>query len=83
MVPWAAHSRDIDSHSFFGDSFGMHVYWPSSQQGPKTVPRSNGVSVKLDRDDVDGWGPDTTTFKGVGDCKTRGRCFIMFKLKNH
>jgi hypothetical protein len=83
VVSWAKHSRDIDSHTFFGDNFGMHVYWPSSQRGPKTVPSSNGVSAKLDRDDVDGWGPETTTFKGVGDCKKRGRCLILFKVKNY
>lgn len=83
VVSWGPHSRDIDSHTFFGDSFNEHIYWPSSKRGPKTASGSNGVTVKLDRDDVDGWGPETTTFSGVGDCKQKGRCLILFRLKNY
>jgi hypothetical protein len=83
VVEWAEHSLDIDSHTFFGDNEAVRVYWPSYQRGPKTAPGTSGITVTLDRDDVDGYGPETTTFEGIGDCKERGKCLIKFKVKNY
>jgi hypothetical protein len=81
QVIWAKHSEDIDSHSYFGDAGSTHVYWVD--QGPITAFGTGGLTVTLDRDDVTGWGPETTTFKGVGDCKEPGKCLIVFKVKNY
>merc|ERR1719161_1059062 len=30
-----------------------------------------------------GFGPETTTFKNIGKCKTRGNCLLKFKIKNY
>jgi hypothetical protein len=39
--------------------------------------------VELDRDDVSGYGPETTTFMNVGKCTQKGNCLIKFKIKNY
>jgi len=82
VVEWGKHSEDIDSHSYFGDGQTTHVYWPGWDR-VKTAPGTNGITVELDRDDVTSYGPETTTFTGVGDCTTRGKCLITFKIKNY
>jgi hypothetical protein len=80
VVDWGEESEDIDSHSYFGDQETTHVYW--ADRGPMTAP-STDVTVVLDRDDVTGYGPETTTFEGVGECVERGKCLIKFKIKNY
>eukprot|EP00746_Dinoflagellata_sp_MGD_P164722 gnl/MRDRNA2_/MRDRNA2_93532_c0_seq1.p1 gnl/MRDRNA2_/MRDRNA2_93532_c0~~gnl/MRDRNA2_/MRDRNA2_93532_c0_seq1.p1 ORF type:complete len:1002 (+),score=176.74 gnl/MRDRNA2_/MRDRNA2_93532_c0_seq1:161-3007(+) len=82
VVSWDKRSRDVDSHTWFGPGDSKHVYWPSRFRRI-TAPQTGGISVDLDRDDVNGFGPETTTFKNVGKCKIKGNCLIKFKIKNY
>eukprot|EP00746_Dinoflagellata_sp_MGD_P162459 gnl/MRDRNA2_/MRDRNA2_90034_c0_seq1.p1 gnl/MRDRNA2_/MRDRNA2_90034_c0~~gnl/MRDRNA2_/MRDRNA2_90034_c0_seq1.p1 ORF type:complete len:2893 (+),score=610.94 gnl/MRDRNA2_/MRDRNA2_90034_c0_seq1:209-8680(+) len=82
VVSWDAKSRDIDSHTYFGGGGREHVYWPSRYRD-KTAAQTGGIKVVLDRDDVNGFGPETTTFMNVGKCKVKGNCLIKFKIKNY
>jgi len=84
IVTWGPHSADIDSHSFFGAGYATHVYWPSSKRH-FSAAGTGGITVDLDRDDVNGFGPETTTFMNVGKCSAaqRGACLIKFKVKNY
>jgi len=82
VVEWDANSRDVDSHTYFGAGGGKHVYWPSSKRS-YTAPGTGGIKVVLDRDDVSGFGPETTTFLNVGKCTVKGNCLIKFKVKNY
>jgi hypothetical protein len=82
VVSWDKRSRDIDSHTYFGPGESKHAYWPSRYRR-MTAPMTGGIGVDLDRDDVNGFGPETTTFKNVGKCKEKGNCLIKFKIKNY
>jgi len=82
VVTWDERSRDIDSHTYFGSGFGKHAYWPRSRRSV-SAPGTGGIAVDLDRDDVSGFGPETTTFKSIGKCKKKGRCLLKFKIKNY
>jgi len=77
VLSWGAHSRDLDSWTYFDRNFGSYVYYGR----PRRAGRSSGVSVQLDWDDVDGYGPETTTFRGVGSCTTA--CLIKFHVDNY
>jgi len=80
VLTWAEHSRDLDSHTYFGNNRGTHVYYPSSARKKSAY----GVDVVLDRDDVDGFGPETTTFSNVGQCTSgKTKCLLVFKVKNY
>lgn len=82
VLTWGAHSRDLDSHTYFGSGLSTHVYWPSSRRH-FVAPGTGGLEATLDRDDVDGYGPETTSFANVGQCTTPGRCLLKFKVKNY
>merc|ERR1719428_379199 len=82
VVSWDSRSRDIDSHTYFGAGESVHVFWPRRYRS-RGAPKTGGISVDLDRDDVNGFGPETTTFKNVGKCKEKGNCLIKFKIKNY
>jgi hypothetical protein len=75
---WGALSEDLDSHTYFGADT-KHTDWTSLQN---TDPFT-GVEVDLDRDDVDGFGPETTSFKHTQNCKDKSRCLIKFKVNNY
>merc|ERR1719387_2799587 len=82
VVTWGAHSRDLDSHTYFGNGGYTHVYWPGSRRSASAAG-TGGIRVTLDRDDVNGFGPETTTFSNVGHCTQPGKCLIKFKVKNY
>jgi len=44
---------------------------------------STGISATLDRDDVNGYGPETTTFKGIGKCTKKSNCLVKFMVDNY
>jgi len=80
VLTWAEHSRDLDSHTYFGNNRDKHVYYPSSAREKSAY----GVDVVLDRDDTDGFGPETTTFSNVGQCTAgKTKCLLVFKVKNY
>jgi len=81
VLTWAGHSKDLDSHTYFGTDFDQHVYYPSRSR-TKTSTLAGEVIVTLDRDETKGYGPETTTFSNVGHCLMRGSCLIKFKVKN-
>eukprot|EP00928_Gymnodinium_smaydae_P036844 TRINITY_DN25697_c0_g2_i1.p1 TRINITY_DN25697_c0_g2~~TRINITY_DN25697_c0_g2_i1.p1 ORF type:complete len:4096 (+),score=634.51 TRINITY_DN25697_c0_g2_i1:84-12290(+) len=75
VLDWGKHSRDLDSHTLFGSK---HVAWYAKEK----TDRSSGISAVLDRDDVNGYGPETTTLKNIGRCKPGKKCFVYFKVHN-
>jgi len=78
-INWAAHSRDLDSHTYLGKDAKDLVYF-----GRKTRrDSSTGISATLDRDDVNGYGPETTTFKGIGKCTKKSNCLVKFMVDNY
>lgn len=79
-LTWAAHSEDLDSHTYLGKNAKSLVYW--QDRGPYTDPATQ-MSAKLDRDDVDGFGPETTTFKGIGTCTMKEHCLVKFLVDNY
>jgi hypothetical protein len=81
-VNWDRDPGDVDSHTYFGSNFNTHVYWPSRAR-TKTASGTGGIKVVLDRDDVNGHGPETTTFLNLGNCKGQGKCLIKFLVKKY
>jgi len=80
LLTWGELSTDLDSHTYFGSYAYTHVGW--WEMGPTTDAES-GVTVTLDRDDVTSYGPETTTFSGIGDCPVGGDCMVYFKVMNY
>jgi len=81
-VNWDRHPGDVDSHAYFGPNYNTHVYWPSRAR-TKTASGTGGIKVVLDRDDVNGFVPETTTFLNLGQCSGQGRCLIKFQIKKY
>jgi len=77
VMNWGAHSRDLDSWTYFDSNLGSYVYYGRTRRSG----RSSGVSVTLDWDDVNGYGPETTTFMGVGSCTSN--CLVKFHVDNY
>jgi len=77
VLSWSAHSRDLDSWTYFDDNLQSRVFYGRT----RSAGRRSGVSVTLDWDDVSGFGPETTTFMGVGSCTTG--CLIKFHVDNY
>jgi hypothetical protein len=81
-VSWLEEPSDDDSHTYFGPNFNTHVYWPGRAR-TKTAAGTGGIKVVLDRDDVNGFGPETTTFMNLGNCQGTNRCLIKFQIKKY
>jgi hypothetical protein len=79
VLSWDHHSRDLDSHTYFGRSERSHSWYART----RAMDYSSGLEVDLDRDDVNGYGPETTTFKNVGQCQAGTGCLIYFKVHNY
>eukprot|EP00929_Paragymnodinium_shiwhaense_P017573 TRINITY_DN126_c0_g1_i2.p1 TRINITY_DN126_c0_g1~~TRINITY_DN126_c0_g1_i2.p1 ORF type:complete len:3378 (+),score=908.37 TRINITY_DN126_c0_g1_i2:86-10135(+) len=81
-VSWDREPRDVDSHAFFGLNQRMHVaYWGMHKTA--SAPGTGGIKVDLDRDDTNGFGPETLTFANLGKCSGTNRCLIKFKIKKY
>jgi hypothetical protein len=78
VVEWAAHSRDIDSHTYWNNN-AAHVYWSR----PSVNDHASGIHVTLDRDATNGFGPETTTLAGIGRCNVYSQCLIKFEIDNY
>lgn len=74
VLTWGRSPRDLDSHTYFGRKLLKHAYWPTLRR--RARDRRSGVTATLDRDDVNGYGPETTTITGVGRC--RRDCLLRF-----
>jgi hypothetical protein len=81
-VAWTDKLNDVDSHTYFGPNYNTHVYWPGRDR-IKTAPNTAGIKVVLDRDDVNGVGPETTTFMNLGNCRGAGKCLVKFAIKKY
>jgi len=81
-VSWQKDPGDVDSHAYFGKNFNTHVYWPSRAR-TATASGTGGIKVVLDRDDVNGFGPETTTFLNLGNCYGANNCLIKFQIKRY
>jgi hypothetical protein len=79
-VSWNAEPRDVDTHVFFGQNAGQQVYYGRLSI---TAPGTGGVKVDLDRDDTNGYGPETVTFNKIGSCTGTGRCLVKYKIKKY
>jgi hypothetical protein len=79
-LTWQDNPEDLDSHTFFGDKFSEHVYYPDDAR-VKTAPGTGGIEVVLDRDDINSYGPETTSFYNIGHCEGLAKCLIRFRIK--
>jgi len=77
VLNWAAHSRDLDSWTYFDSNFRRYVYYGR----PHVTGPTSGVEVALDWDDVNGHGPETSTYLGLGHCTAS--CLIKFHVDNY
>jgi len=66
---------DLDSHTWFGHG---HTDWTHLTD----VDPDDGIEVVLDRDDVDGYGPETSTFHNAIDCRMGPLCLMWFIVHN-
>jgi hypothetical protein len=78
VVEWDKKSRDIDSHVFWKEH-AQHVYWARLSVNDY----ASGIHVTLDRDDVSGYGPETVSFAGIGECKMTSSCLVKFAVDNY
>jgi len=78
-LTWAAHSEDLDSHTYLGEDAKDLVYFGKTSR----TDFATQMSATLDRDDVTGYGPETTTFKGVGSCTVKDHCLVKFFVDNY
>lgn len=59
VLTWNDTPADLDAHFWLPSTNKYHVYYPSTQRGSET----SCPFVALDRDDIDGRGPETVTIK--------------------
>jgi len=78
-LTWAAHSEDLDSHTYLGKDAQDLVYFGKTTR----TDAATGISATLDRDDTTGFGPETTTYKGIGDCTIKSNCLVKFLVDNY
>jgi hypothetical protein len=79
---WDKNPGDVDSHTWLGSNYNTHVYWPGRAR-VKTAAGTGGLKAVLDRDDVNGVGPETTTYSSVGNCRGAGKCLMKFQVKKY
>jgi len=78
-LQWAKKSRDLDSWTFLGkDAQEQVAFWER-----EITDSDTGIEAILDRDDVSGYGPETTTFKGIGTCVKKSNCLVKFYVDNY
>lgn len=78
VLTWDAKPYDLDSHFYFGaGGTSCHMYWAKTY-----VSCSNGIGATLDVDDVNGFGPETSTLSHVSSGCTDG-CMIKFVVNNY
>lgn len=77
VLNWDAHSQDLDSWTYFDANYKTYIYYGRTSR----TGSASGVTATLDWDDVDGWGPETTTLMGLGHCTDS--CLIKFHVDNY
>jgi hypothetical protein len=77
LLNWGAHSRDLDTWVYFDKNFAKYV----SYYKKNNVGSLSGVSVTLDWDSTNGYGPETTTIKGIGKCTQN--CLVKYHVDNY
>jgi hypothetical protein len=78
-LTWKREPEDLDSHVYFGEGFATHVYYPIESRS-KTIAGTGGLKVTLDRDDIESYGPETTSFHNVGECHGSGKCLLKYRV---
>lgn len=78
-LTWAEKSDDLDSHTYLGRDAKDLVYFGNKER----TDASTQMEAILDRDDVTGFGPETTTFKGIGTCTVKEHCLVKFLVDNY
>jgi hypothetical protein len=81
VLTWGKHSRDLDSYSQWGGDDTEEVAWYTS--GLSHYDSVTGIKVVLDRDDTESWGPETSTYSGIGECTAGNKCLIHFMVNNY
>jgi len=80
VLTWAKYPSDLDSHTWFGKNKKQHVSYDATHE---ESCHTGGLSVTLDRDNTNGYGPETTTFNNVGKCTKKGYCLLYFDVENY
>jgi hypothetical protein len=77
VLEWGKHSRDLDTWVYFDSNFAKYV----SYFHKHAVGMRSGITANLDWDDVNGYGPETTTIKGIGECTQS--CLLKYHVDNY
>jgi len=77
VLTWNRHAEDLDSWTFFDTGFDKYIAYFKR----KNFGYSSGIEAALDWDDVDGFGPETSTWSNIGHCTHA--CLIKFHVDNY
>jgi hypothetical protein len=58
VLTWKTNNTDLDSHFYFGNGKSAHMFWGNRNL---QAAGTGGITAVLDRDDPDGYGPETST----------------------
>jgi CUB/sushi domain-containing protein len=75
VLEWGGHNRDLHSWVYFDRNFAKYVAYSRK----RTVGMRSGITMILDRDDVNGH--ETITINGMGECKQS--CLIKFHVDDY
>lgn len=94
VLNWGETSRDLDSWMYFGKNLrcrdsdykctaSCKSGWTRLKSG--YCSNMGGVQSRLERDDVSGFGPETTYLTNVGKCKKSSKvsCLMVFVVHNY
>jgi len=84
VLTWGKKPFDLDSHMYFGRGGKFHMAWYKRTVRGRVARGSSFWSV-LDVDNTRGYGPETTTLKGISSrCNPRNNgCKLVFKVMDY
>jgi hypothetical protein len=79
---------DLDSHTYLASwgsgtqiQYGTQAYYGRRHASDSWY--NTGITASLDTDVTNGYGPETTTLTGIGECtKAKEHCRVKFMVKN-
>jgi len=77
VLSWGRRPPDLDTHVYWGT---RKTLWYR-----RGMNWGYGLGVRLEKDDVNGYGPETTFFRNVGSCTSGSaiHCDLTYKIKDY
>lgn len=74
-LKWDSQPRDLDTYVKWG---WTKMYWAGTYQS------SSDITARLEKDDTDGYGPETAYLTGVGSCRGDAyKCDIKYEINDY